>query len=370
MPLGNPITQNIDTRIVSATATGGQTSFSISGGYTINNISVYRNGVRLSNADDFTAGDGSTVSLNVAADPGDRLDFHIFDKFSVANAIVGAASTQTISGNLALTGELYVDDFIPAQLNVTGVSTLTGNAYVGSAITMYASAGIVSATSFYGDGSNLSGIDATTVKDSNSVTRLSGTTSGISINGTTTGLSVSGIATASGGIDASDAQYNTRVGTNAGDSFDGTNAASNTLIGYNSGTAITTGDNNTVVGSGGLIANTTGSDNTVVGMNAADANTTGIQNTVVGSSALSANTTANNNTAIGYKALLVNTTGEQNTAVGGHCLDANTTANYNTAVGYNCLTANSTGADNAALGRSALEANTTASNNTAIGNYA
>ena len=314
MPLGNPITQNIDTRIVSATATGGQTSFSISGGYTINNISVYRNGVRLSNADDFTAGDGSTVSLNVAADPGDRLDFHIFDKFSVASAIVGAASTQTISGNLALTGELYVDDFIPTQLNVTGVSTYGGNvdinanAYVGAAITMYASAGIVSATSFYGDGSNLSGIDATTVKDSNSVTRLSGTTSGISINGTTTGLSVSGIATASGGIDASDAQYNTRIGTNAGDSFSGTNAASNTLIGYNSGTAITTGDNNTVVGSGGLIANTTGSNNTVVGMNAADANTTGIQNTVVGSSALSANTTANNNTAIGYNALLVNST--------------------------------------------------------------
>ena len=178
MPLGNPITQNIDTRILSATATGGQTDFTITGGYTINNLSVYRNGVRLSNADDFSAGDGSTVSLTVAADPGDRLDFHIFDKFSVADAIVGAASTQTISGNLTLDGELYSDTFRPTQLNVAGVSTLSGNAYVGSAITMYASAGIVSATSYYGSGANLSGIDATSLKDSGDTVRDQSNTSG------------------------------------------------------------------------------------------------------------------------------------------------------------------------------------------------
>ena len=42
--------------------------------------------------------------------------------------------------------------FIQDGLNVTGVSS------VGAAITMYPSSGIVSATSFYGDGSNLSGI--------------------------------------------------------------------------------------------------------------------------------------------------------------------------------------------------------------------
>ena len=106
MPLGNPIQKNNDTRIVSSTATTGQTDFTITGGYTINAISVFRNGVRLSNSDDFTASDGSTVSLTVAADVGDSLDFHVFDKFTVANAIVGAASTQTINGNLRVTGEL------------------------------------------------------------------------------------------------------------------------------------------------------------------------------------------------------------------------------------------------------------------------
>ena len=57
MPLGNPIQKNNDTRIVSATATTGQTEFTVTGGYTVNNISVFRNGVRLSNSDDFTASD-------------------------------------------------------------------------------------------------------------------------------------------------------------------------------------------------------------------------------------------------------------------------------------------------------------------------
>ncbi len=135
MPLGNPIQKQNNTRIVSATATAGQVQFTITGGYTINAISVYRNGVRLSNADDFTASDGSTVSLNVAADVGDSLDFHIFDKFTVSNAIVSAASTQSINGNLNVTGSLYATTFRPddivtagnanlGSLNVSGISTL------------------------------------------------------------------------------------------------------------------------------------------------------------------------------------------------------------------------------------------------------
>ena len=45
-------------------------------------------------------------------------------------------------------------------VKVTGVSTVTGNSFVGSAISMYASSGIVSATAFYGDGSQLEGVSA------------------------------------------------------------------------------------------------------------------------------------------------------------------------------------------------------------------
>ena len=135
MPLGNPIQKNNDSRIVSATATAGQTQFTISGGYIVNNISVFRNGVRLSNADDFTASDGSTVNLNTAADVGDTLDFHVWSRFTVSDAIIGAASTQAINGNLNVAGSLYADVFRPSEvitegnvnmatLSVSGISTL------------------------------------------------------------------------------------------------------------------------------------------------------------------------------------------------------------------------------------------------------
>ena len=72
---------------------------------------------------------------------------------------------------------------------------------------------------------------------------------GLSVIGVCTGISASGILTASEGIDATDAQNNTRVGGNAGDSFSGTNAADNTLIGFEAGTAITSADACTAIGS-------------------------------------------------------------------------------------------------------------------------
>ena len=109
MALGNPIslTDNVASRLVSATATAGQTSFTVSGGYRINAISVYRNGVKLSDNEDFTASDGSTVTLVNAASLSDTISFEIFDDFRVADAIVSAASSQTVSGNLVVTGRVY-----------------------------------------------------------------------------------------------------------------------------------------------------------------------------------------------------------------------------------------------------------------------
>jgi len=106
MPIGKPITltNNVASRIVSTTATEGQTNFTVSGGYRINAISVFRNGVRLDNSLDFIASDGASVVLTVGAGDGDEISFQIFDDFRVADAIVSAASTQTIYGDLTVTG--------------------------------------------------------------------------------------------------------------------------------------------------------------------------------------------------------------------------------------------------------------------------
>lgn len=60
--------------VTSFTATGGQTTFTPSGGYALNYVDVYYNGVKLIAGDDFTATNGSTVVLAVAALAGDSVE--------------------------------------------------------------------------------------------------------------------------------------------------------------------------------------------------------------------------------------------------------------------------------------------------------
>jgi hypothetical protein len=106
MAIGNPITltNNVASKIISATATADQTLFTVTGGYRINQLAVFRNGVRLVDGSDFTARDGSTVTLLTAANLNDTIEFQIFEDFRVADAIVSAEASQTISGELNVTG--------------------------------------------------------------------------------------------------------------------------------------------------------------------------------------------------------------------------------------------------------------------------
>jgi len=125
MAIGNPVTltSNVASRVISATATASQTLFNITGGYRINAISVFRNGVRLVEATDFTARDGASVTLLSAANDGDVLEFQIFDDFRVADAIVSAESDQTIYGNLTVTGTLT-----GASIGIQSAGTVIGSA--------------------------------------------------------------------------------------------------------------------------------------------------------------------------------------------------------------------------------------------------
>ena len=125
MAIGNPITltNNVASKIISVTATDGQTSFTVTGGYRINQIAVFRNGVQLSQSSDFTANDGSTVTLVSAANVGDTILLRIFDDFRVADAIQSAAATQTISGDLTVTGTLT-----GSQIGIQSAGTVVGAA--------------------------------------------------------------------------------------------------------------------------------------------------------------------------------------------------------------------------------------------------
>mgnify|MGYP001491911457 FL=1 len=97
MAIGNPITNENDFRINKFSPHQGQTLFTINNGYQAGKISVFRNGVRLTDGIDFTASDGSNVTLNTGCDLGDDLVIEVLDTFSVASAS-GSGGGPTGSG--------------------------------------------------------------------------------------------------------------------------------------------------------------------------------------------------------------------------------------------------------------------------------
>ena len=206
MAIGRPIelTPNVATKNISSIATADQTSFTVTGGYRINEIAVYRNGVRLADGRDFTASDGSTVNLVTGCVVDDIIEFAVFDSFDVAGTIVSAASSQNLDGDLNVTGNLYAGTFNPT--NITGTAgtitritntnlvatagTFNSVFHVGSALTANAAGdvetiGIITAASFSGDGTGLSGVVGV------------GT-----LNVRTESLTVSGVSTFTGALNA------------------------------------------------------------------------------------------------------------------------------------------------------------------------
>jgi hypothetical protein len=166
------------------TSSGITTDFTFNSGYVPGYFDLYINGVKVIEGSDYTSSDGSTFSvLNGGTADGDALE-------AVAYKAFNAATIDSAPGNLTVGG----------NLSVNGTSSLTGDTTVGSAITLTASSGIVSATSFYGDGSNLSniisgvGISSGGTNIGYGVTTLnfvgSGTT--IEVSGTTANISAGG----------------------------------------------------------------------------------------------------------------------------------------------------------------------------------
>ena len=133
MAIGRPVslTSNVASKTISVTATANQTLFTVTGGYRINQLGVFRNGVRLVDGSDFTARDGSTVTLLSAADTDDVLEFQIFDDFRVADAI-SSLGDQTLDGNLTVTGT------VAGLTSVTGamIGIQSGGALIGAAKTL------------------------------------------------------------------------------------------------------------------------------------------------------------------------------------------------------------------------------------------
>ena len=134
-------------------------------------------------------------------------------------------------------------------------------------------------------------------------------------------------------LGGSDAEGNTTLGGNAGDSFSGTSAIQNTLLGKDAGTAITEGDQNVAVGYNALKTLTTNGSCTAIGAYALEDNLAG------------------GNTAVGYNVLKENSSGQNNTAMGQDAA-TNNIANLNVAIGRDAMKASNhnSGHDNVVIG--------------------
>ena len=210
--------------------TGIQTNFTFASGYNVGYLDAYINGAKQIKGEDYTATDGSVVvfSSNQPAS-GDVVELVAYKAFNL--------STQNATGNFSVGGDLTVsaDSTFSGNLTVSGDSTFSGTLTGdGSGLTGVAStdyiitgtaatfnnavnfnapvalnnggtmsgvytggnfSGVVTATSFSGSGANLTGIDATSIKDSGGNVKVQGNTSGIVITGITSGLNVTGVAT-------------------------------------------------------------------------------------------------------------------------------------------------------------------------------
>mgnify|MGYP001246033134 CR=1 FL=1 len=67
------------------TATAGQTTFTLSQGYSVGDIDVFMNGIKLVEGDDFFATDGATVVLTAAASVNDFVQVVAYNSFYAAN---------------------------------------------------------------------------------------------------------------------------------------------------------------------------------------------------------------------------------------------------------------------------------------------
>ena len=109
-------------------ATSGQTTFSGADSasatltYTVNNIAVHRNGVTLDTSE-YTASNGTSIVLTVAAGTGDIIDIIAFKSFTVADAL-SAVSGGTVNGAVTVTGALTANGAFVAGGTMKGASTI------------------------------------------------------------------------------------------------------------------------------------------------------------------------------------------------------------------------------------------------------
>ena len=205
---GTTVTVDIPSSTItrqSETSSGVTTDFTVTGGYTVGLLDVFVNGVKQINGSDFTATNGSTVTMTPNVTDGDIVEFQKYDKLNIAGIDKGIEIEN--NGTSVGTGITSIN----FSTNVTavasgGIATITAAAGGGGdTVSINASAGdILSASS-----GEISADDAGSDKlvfwdDSESKLTYLTAGSGLSISGTT--------ITASGGGGGSDGPSSVMMG--------------------------------------------------------------------------------------------------------------------------------------------------------------
>ena len=289
--------------------------------------------------------EGTTVGATTAATVRGTTVTATTEFSGPGTGLTGTASGLSIGGNAAnVTGTVAVANGGTGQTSLTANNVILGNG--------------TSAVQFVAPGTNGN------VLTSNGTTWTSAP-AGASLTGTTQSVS----------------PFETSLGVNAGTSVTGLNA---TLVGYGAGTALTSGNYNTGIGSFCLQNMTTASDNVAVGFVAGGSQfgsrILGDKNTAVGNYSLIGNlndfnATSVENTAVGYAAMQRSQNSDYSAAFGAYALGVSfgsaVDGDYNAAFGHSSGRAVTSGAQNTLLGANAGFSGTnnltTGSNNTIIG---
>ncbi len=141
--IGNEPIVSATRTVTEVTATAGQTVFTANGGYTVGFLDVFINGSKLTSAD-FTATNGTTVTLTEAAQVNDIVRLEALGTFQAANAVL-LTGNSNLTGNLNVSGNLGVGTTSPSvKLQVERASNCTAYVRTTSGAT----------TALYSDGSS------------------------------------------------------------------------------------------------------------------------------------------------------------------------------------------------------------------------
>ena len=159
------------------TATEGQTSFTVSGGYSAGYIDVFRNGVRLG-SDDFTDTSGTAIVLTVPAQADDLIETVKYNVASLVTTegqftnlnISGVATVGVLTGATSIQSGVFYGDGsgLTGVASTDNIQTATAAKFLSDvSISGVTTVGVVtggtsvSASHFYGDGSGLTGVAST-----------------------------------------------------------------------------------------------------------------------------------------------------------------------------------------------------------------